>query len=146
MLSDNLQKVKYQLNAIQSADYTTFLPKNKLVIAQHNFCSQSIPKINSFLSVDNYLKRAILTVQIANVEQFGLKKPVTAANQLIFQVLTVINKNSLLLLDIVSEYLKSIDQACHNRFRWDVQKQKIDESYISIFAVGNLEDFIKQGE
>lgn len=148
LLERTVQMTQCQLNAIQGVDYTTFSKKNKLMIAQHNFCSETAPKINSFLSVDNYLRRAILTVQIANMEQFGQKKPITTADQLIFQVLTVINKNSLPLLNDVSEYLNSIDQACHYRFHWDAQKQKIEEGYTntSIFTAGNLEDFIKQGE
>lgn len=148
LLERAVQMTQCQINAIQGVDYTAFSQKNKLLIAQHNFCFETIPKINSFLSADNYLRRAILTVQIANMEQFGQKKPITTADQLILQVLTVINKNSLPLLNDVSEYLNTIDQACHNRFHWDIQKQKIDEGYTntSIFTGGNLEDFIKQGE
>lgn len=145
LLERTVQMIRCQLNAIQSVDYMTFSKKNNLMIAQHNFCTEIAPKINSFLHVDNYLTRAVLTVQIANMDHFGQKKSVTTADQLVFQVLTVINKNSILLLDDVSGYLNSIDHACHNRFHWDIQKQKIDEGYTSFFTAGNLEDFIKQG-
>ena len=102
LLEDNVQIAQCQLNAIQGVDYTTFSSKNELLTVQHNFCSGVVPKIKSFLSVNNYLKRAILTVQIAN--------------------------------------------ACHNRFAWEVQKQKIHEGYTSIFTAGRFEDFLKQGE
>lgn len=145
LLEDNVQKAHCQLNAIQGADYTTFSSKNELMVAQYNFCSKSIPKIKSFLLVDNYLKRAILTVQIANVEQFGMKKFITAADPLILQTLSIINKKSIALLEEVSNHLQLIDSSCHNRFAWKVQKEKIDEGYTSIFTAGNFEDFLKQG-
>lgn len=146
LLESNTQMAQCQLNAIQGVDYTTFSSKSELVITQHDFCSGAIPKIKSFLSADNYLKRAILTVQITNMEQFGMRKPITTADPLIFQTLSVINKKSLALLDDVSNYLQSIDSACHNRFAWDVQKKKIHEGYTSIFVSGKIEDFLKQGE
>lgn len=146
LLEDNVQRAQCQLNAIQSADYTTFSSKNGLMVAQHNFCSKSIPNIRSFLSVDDYLKRAILTVQITNVEQFGMKKFITTADPLILQTLSIISKKSLVLLEEVSNHLQLIDSSCHNRFAWKVQKEKIDEGYTSIFTAGNFEDFLKQGE
>ena len=118
LLEDNVQIAQCQLNAIQGVDYTTFSSKNELLTVQHNFCSGVVPKIKSFLSVNNYLKRAILTVQIANVE----------------------------LIADISNYLQSIDNACYNRFAWEVQKQKIHEGYTSIFTAGRFEDFLKQGE
>lgn len=145
LLESNTQMAQRQLNAIQGVDYTTFLSKNKIMAAHHIFCSEAIPKIKSFLSADNYLKRAILTVQIANVEQFDFRKPVTSADSLIFQVLTTINEKSSPLLDDVSKYLQTIDQACNYRFGWEAQKQKIHEGYTSIFASVSLEDFLKQG-
>lgn len=146
LLEDNVQRAQCQLNAIQSADYTTFSSKNGLMVAQHNFCSKSIPNIRAFLSVDNYLKRAILTVQITNVEQFGIKKFITTADPLILQTLSIISKKSLVLLEEVSNHLQLIDSSCHNRFAWKMQKEKIDEGYTSIFTAGNFEDFLKQGE
>lgn len=145
LLEDNVQRAQCQLNAIQSADYTTFSSKNGLMVAQHNFCSKSIPNIRSFLLVDNYLKRAILTVQITNVEQFGMKKFITTADPLILQTLSIISKKSLVFLEEVSNHLQLIDSSCHNRFAWKVQKEKIDEGYTSIFTAGNFEDFLKQG-
>lgn len=146
LLGDNVQMAQCQLNEIQGVDYTTFSSKNKLMVTQQNFCSEAIPKIKSFLSADNYVKRAILTVQITNLEQLGMKKPVTTADPLIFQTLSVINKTSLALLGDVSDHLEAIDSACHNRFAWEVQRQKIHEGYISIFTAGNFENFLKQGE
>ena len=146
LLEDNVQRAQWQLNAIQGVDYVTFSRKNKVMAAQHNFCSKVVPKIESFLSSDNYLKRAILTVQIANVEQFGMKKFITTADPLILQTLSIISKKSLVFLEEVSNHLQLIDDACHHRFTWEVQKQKIHESYTSIFTAGNLEDFLKLGE
>ncbi len=146
LLEDNVQIAQCQLNAIQGVDYTTFSSKNELLTVQNNFCSGVVPKIKSFLSVNNYLKRAILTVQIANVEQFGVKKPITTTDPLIFQTLSIINEKSLSLIADISNYLQSIDNACHNRFAWEVQKQKIHEGYTSIFTAGRFEDFLKQGE
>ncbi len=146
LLKDNVQKAQWQLNAIQGVDYVTFLKRSKVMSAHHNFCSKEIPKIRSFLSVDNYLKRVILTVKIADLEQSGVRKPVTTAKPQILQTLTAINEKSLAFLDDVSNYMQSIDDACHHRFTWGVQKQKIHESYISIFAAGSLEDFLKAGE
>ena len=95
--------------------------------------------------IDNYLKRAILTVQITNVEQFGMKKFITTADPLILQTLSIISKKSLVFLEEVSNHLQLIDSSCHNRFAWKVQKEKIDEGYTSIFTAGNFEDFLKQG-
>ncbi len=146
LLTLHMQKVKSQLNAIRGVDYKTFSSRNKLMIAQNDFCVKSIPKIESFFAADNYLRRTIIKVQIANLEQFSQQKPVTAADPLIFQILTAVNKKSLSFLDDVSEHLNSIDNACHDRFHWDEQKKKFNESYISIFAAENMEEFIKQGE
>lgn len=146
LYENNVQMAQCQLNAIQSADYTTFSSKNELMATQHNFCSEVIPKIKSFLSIDNYLKRAILTVQMANVAQFGVKRPITTTDPLIFRTLSIINEKSLALLADISNHLQSIDKACHNRFAWEVQKQKIHEGYTSIFTAGKFEDFLKQGE
>ena len=109
LLEDNVQIAQCQLNAIQGVDYTTFSSKNELLTVQHNFCSGVVPKIKSFLSVNNYLKRAILTVQIANVEQFGVKKPIATTDPLIFQTLSIINEKSLSLIADISNYLQSID-------------------------------------
>lgn len=47
LLEDNVQRAQCQLNAIQSADCTTFSSKNGLMVAQHNFCSKSIPNIRT---------------------------------------------------------------------------------------------------
>lgn len=146
LLKDRVQMAQYQLNAIQSIEYITFSAKNKLMIAQHNFYSQLIPQFNSFLSsVDNYLKMAILTTQISNLERLSAKKPVTTADSLVFQTLTTIHKKSLSFSEDISNFLKLVDCACHNRFCWEVQKQKINEGYISIFTAGKFEDFLKQG-
>ena len=147
LVKDRVHAAQCQLNAIQSIDYTTFSSKNKLMGAQRDFCSVSIPKFNSFLSsVDNYLQIAIDTIQISNIKKFGLTKPVTTADPLVLQTLTVINKKSLSFSNDVSNFLKCIDCTCHYRFSWEVQKQKIHEGYISIFTAGKFEDFLKQGE
>lgn len=146
LLEDNVQKAHWQLNAIQGTDYVAFSKKNKIVAAQHVFCSEVIPKIKSFLSADTYLKKVILTVEIADLKQLGKRKPVTTADPHILQALTVINKKSLTFLDNVSNYMKSIDDTCHHRFTWEVQKEKIHESYTSIFTPGNLDDFMKLEE
>ena len=146
LLEDNVQRAQYQLSAIQNVDYITFSKKNRVLVAQHNFCSEVIPKIQSFLSVENYFKRVLLTVQITDLEQFGMRKPVTTAEPQIFQTLTVINENSLAFLSDISNYIQSIDDACHHRFAWKVQRQKIHESYTSIFTAGNIENFLKHGE
>lgn len=75
-----------------------------------------------------------------------MKKPITTTDPLIFQTLSIINEKSMSLLADISNYLQSIDSACHNRFAWEVQKQKIHEGYTSIFTAGNFENFLRQGE
>ena len=146
LLEENLKRAECQLNAIQNVDYITFSSKNGLVVAQHDFCSESVLKIKSFLLVNNHLKSAVLTVQITNMKCFGMKKPITTGDPLIFQTLSIINKNVSALLNDISNHLQSIDSACHNRFGWEAQKKKIHESYTSVFTIGNFEDFLKQGE
>lgn len=145
LLTLHIQRTKAQLDAIQGIDYKTFSSGNKLMIAQHDFCVKSIPKIEAFLAADNYLRRAINKVQMANLEQLGQQKPVTvtAVDQWVFQMLTAVNQKSFLLLEDVSEYLNFIDHACYDRFHWGEQKQKINENYISIFAIKNMEEFLR---
>ena len=56
----------------------------------------------------------------------------------------MINGKCTHLLDDLSEHLEAIDQACKNRFKWKEIRGKIDASYISIFSLGKLEDFLAQ--
>lgn len=135
-----------QINAIRSVDYITFSKKNSVMKAHNNFCAGKLIEIDAVLSYANYLKRAIITTKIDNLQRSGQQGTITSADALVKQTLDVINEKCTHFLDGLSEYLKEIDQACNNRFKWEEIMEKIQKSYISAFSAGKLEDFLTQKE
>lgn len=144
LLESLVQKIQCQVNAIQNVDYTTFDTKNKLMLARRNFSNVNLTKLNIISQYCNYLKSAIIRTQIKNVEQFGTKKLVTSSDELVFKTLTIIDKQCNPLLDEISNHLKIIDEICGGKFGWETQREKICESYISIFKAGRFEDFLQE--
>lgn len=138
------QMLQCQINAIRNVDYITFSNKNSVMKAHNNFCLGKLVEIESALLYANYLKRAIITTRIDNLQRFAQQGTVTSADALVKQTLGVINEKCTHLLDDLSQYLEEINQACSNRFKWIEIKGKIHESYISILNSGKLEDFLMQ--
>lgn len=133
-----------QITAIRNVDYITFSKKNSVMKAHNNFCTRELIEIESALLYANYLKRAVITTKIDNLQHSGQQGTVTSADALVKQTLGVINGKCIHLLDDLSGHLEAMDQACNNRFKWKEIKEKIHESYISLFSTGKLEDFLAQ--
>lgn len=146
LLEKPAQMAQSQVNAIRSIDYVTFRKQNSLVIAHRNFCTVKLLEISLALEYWNYLKRAILSTKIFNLQETGHDIPITSANTLIGQTLVIIREKYLSLLNDLSNYLETVDQACSNRFGWNEMKFKISESYISIFNLADLKTFLAQGK
>lgn len=144
LLEKSAQMAQSQVNAIRSIDYVTFRKKDSLVIVHRNFNTKKLAEISSALEYWNYLKRAVLSARINNLEKIGREIPITSANALVRQTLTIIGEKYLSLLNDVSDYLETIDHACGNRFGWNEIKLKISESYISIFNSADLDSFLAQ--
>lgn len=144
LLEKSAQMAQCQVNAIRGIDYVTFRKQNPLVIAHRNFCTKKLSEISSALGYWNYLKRAILSKRITNLQETGRDMPITSADTLINQTLVIIREKYLSLLNDLSGYLEVIDQACNNRFGWNEMKSKISGSYISIFNSADLKTFLAQ--
>ena len=142
LLEKPSQMAQCQVNAIRNIDYITFCKKSPLAVAHRNFCTKKWAEISTALECWNYLKRAILTARINNLQEVGIEIPITSANVLVRKTLITINEKYVLLLNDLSDYLAIMDQECRNRFGWNEIKAKISESYISIFDSGDLESFL----
>ena len=146
LLSQSVYRTQCQINAVQNTDYTTFSSKNRLVSARQKFFLESLADMNSFLLSDNYLKQAIITTKIRNLEQNHSQKFITSSDLLVQETLSIINKKSLSLLECVSNFLQEIDINCNSRFHWDELKQSIHRVYANVSDAGSFEGFLKQGE
>lgn len=146
LVDERMMVIRSQSMAIQSVDYTTFCKNNALVTAHQVFCANGLVKVDSISGSGNYLKMAIIQIQIKNLEETCSKGTVTSADKLVGQTLVALKSRISPVLSDVSTYLGIINQNCNGRYNWEEQKTKIQDGYISLFEAGKFEDFLKEAE
>ena len=145
LLDSNIYMAQSQINALQCIDYSPFFPKkNQMLNKYRALCEKVLQGIDSFLICNNYFRQSILETKIKNLELYGQEKEITSSDLLVKQTLTKIKGKTASYNADLSFYLEEIDKACKNRFRWDTKRIALEESYISIFEFGKLEDFLKR--
>ncbi len=146
LLDDRVHMAYGQVTALQSVDYVTFLEKNTLFAAQECFHSHELQKIGTLLNHTLYLKTAVNTVELHNLESGGRSGVVTSSDSIVAQTLMRLNQETVEELNAVDCFLATMQNHCKKRFDWDSIKRTIQSGYISVFEAGKFEDFLKDTE
>lgn len=135
LLDNTTHMVNSQVYCLRSIDYTTFCKKNEITKIHNAF------KKSDFFPIENGVykfKRAVLEEKIDKYMTNQYNPNVIIASDkkvsvMLAQHISIISS----LLKEVEIYLNTIDQTCNNKFNWNELREKINNSYISLFEKNN---------
>lgn len=139
LLDETSRMIQSEIFALQSTDYAPFKQKNLLLTAHQKFCRKTAIDFQPILNGSNAVKIAITEVKIYFLQQNGVNKMVTSADEPLQTVLSIQFNRVSDALKEVDEYLKDIDKYCDQRYDWERQRKQIHSNYVNIFEAWNFE-------
>lgn len=143
LLQDGSRKAACLRNAVQVIDYCTIFPISTMASRHIEFCTNTLCQVDKILSDGMYLDLAIL---LAERNFLGCNQPismVTSAVCPVHQTLIQLQKEFTDVMQSVGNYLYIVDEECDTRYHWSEIKEKMQDSYTSVFEMETLSDFLR---
>lgn len=143
LLTYTVDVIRNELALISNVDYTT-LKSCQLVDSYQDLCTNTLKRIEYYLSTTNYLGIAVLKDQISNIEISGAERAVTAKSPNTGKVLRLLRQGIDPLSNEIDVFLLTFDTKCKKRYKWQCRRDAMLANWNATPQSG-FEDYIKQG-
>lgn len=133
LLDESTRMIQCEMGALQATDYATFKHSDGSLMIDHGrFRKEGLPKLQPLLRSGLRLRLAISETDLENLERqrethayFEPRERVTSGSKRVAQTLNEELEMVCSSIALVDGYITSLDNCCHNRFKWDDLKGQL---------------------
>lgn len=135
LFSNKMPMIQNMLSSIRHTDYYPFWKKERFFLKHEAFIS------NEYWELEKCFQNCVYFDFAINGKKYNLPVDYTK----VYDVLNILDTKFLVALDLIEKYLKSIEKT-EKRYNWEMRKGKIQSSYLGLYNIENLDDFIARNK